>query len=72
MMRRSVDLPAPLAPRRATASPSRTSRATSDKAASEGFSKGCRNARQPLRAGGKDLLSDSMDMAARVTTDLIT
>ncbi len=53
-MRSRVDLPAPFAPSRANDSPGRNSNEIPPRAMTEGFSNGWRNARQPLRAGGKD------------------
>src|SRR5580692_5672363 len=70
-MRRSVDLPAPFAPSSATASPGRTSKEIPARATTDGFSKGCRKARQPLRAGGKDFWRLSTLIAASGTTQLI-
>ena len=70
-MRSSVDLPAPFAPSKASASPGRTSKEIPARAATLGFSKGCRNARQPLRAGGKNFSRFATRIAASVTMKLI-
>lgn len=70
-MRSKVDLPAPFAPNNANASPGRASRDIPPRATTEGFSKGCKRARQPLRAGGKDFSRSSIRMAASGTKELI-
>src|SRR2546429_4641815 len=70
-MRRSVDLPAPLAPRIASASPSLTSNDTPASATAVGFSNGWKKVRQPLRAGGNDFARDSTVIAASGTRNLI-
>src|SRR5580692_11762502 len=70
-MRRSVDLPAPFAPSSAKDSPGRTSKEIPARAATDGFSKGCRKARQPLRVGGKDFWRLRTLIAASGTTKLI-
>ncbi len=69
-MRRSVDLPAPLAPSRATDSPAAASKETPERAEIEGFSNGWRKARQPLRAGGKAFSRERTRMAGSGTAKL--
>jgi len=69
-MRSSVDLPAPLAPSRATDSPGAASKEIPESAGIEDFSKGWRRARQPLREGGKDFLRESTKIAGSDTAKL--
>src|SRR5436190_1596321 len=70
-MRRSVDLPAPLAQRIPSASPSFTSNDTPASATAVGFSNGWKKVRQPLRAGGNDFARASTVIAASGTRNLI-
>ena len=52
-MRSRVDLPAPLAPIRASTSPGATLKETPARAQKLNFEKGCSSARQPVSVGGK-------------------
>lgn len=70
-MRSNVVLPAPLAPSRATASPGLTCREIPRSAGELGAANGCRNARQPLRAGGKDFSRESIVIAESDTLEFI-
>jgi len=71
-MRSRVVFPAPFVPRRATDSPSAISNEIPRRAGEVGAAKGCRKARQPPEAGGKDLASESTLIAEAGTPKLIT
>jgi len=70
-MRSSVVLPAPFVPSKATASPGLTCREMPQSAGKLRVANGCRKARQPLRAGGKDFSRESMVIAKSGTLDFI-